>query len=82
MKKIIIKESSLKRLVKNLNEDYDPNRLYKKSYILDRLKNAPRQIRMYSEKLPTIECSADNWVTTDWCTTIPEVIYVYITGRY
>ena len=81
MKKIIIKESALKRLVKNLNEDYDPNRLYKKSYILDRLKNAPRQIRMYSEKLPNIGCyDADG--NEQICTRIPEVLYVYLTGRY
>lgn len=81
MKKIIIKESALKRLVSNLNENYDPNKLYKRSYILDRIKNAPKQIRKYSETLPSIECY-DAEGNEQVCTKIPEVLFVYLTGRY
>jgi hypothetical protein len=81
MKKIIIKESSLKRLVENLQENYDSNKLYKKSYILDRIKNAPKQIKKYTDLLPDIECY-DAEGNQQVCTRIPEVLFVYLTGRY
>lgn len=81
MKKIVITESSLKRLVSNLQEGYDPNRLYLKSNVLNQIKNAPREIRKYADRLPDIECN-DNEGNSFICTRIPEVLYVYLTGRY
>ena len=42
---------------------------------------APREIRKYVKDLPDIPCQdMDGNETT--CTKIPQVLYVYITGRY
>jgi hypothetical protein len=42
---------------------------------------APREIRSYVNNLPEIPCTDFDGNQTV-CTKIPEVLYIYITGRY
>jgi len=77
-----LSESDIQRIVnKVLNEQYDPERIYDRSYIKDRLKNGPRELKKYIKELPIIGCW-DAMGNPQTCTKIPEVIYVYLTGRY
>lgn len=81
-RKITLKESELVALIeKVINEQYNPDKLYSRWYIVDRLHNAPLQLRKYIKDLPHIECY-DNKGNKTICTQIPEVIYVYLMGRY
>ena len=76
--KIIISESQYERLIM---EHYDSERLYPREYIVNRLKKAPRELRKFVKDLPSIDCQDDLGNRTV-CTKIPEVVYVYISGRY
>jgi hypothetical protein len=77
-----LSESDIQRIVnKVLNEQYDPERIYDRAYIINRLKNGPRELKKYIKELPVIECW-DSMGNPQTCTKIPEVIYVYLTGRY
>lgn len=81
-KKITLKESELVSLIERIiNEQYNPDKLYNRWYIVDRLNNAPLRLRKYIKTLPEIDCYDDKG-EKKVCTTIPEVIYVYLTGRY
>jgi hypothetical protein len=81
-KKITLKESELVSLIERIiNEQYNPDKLYNRWYIVDRLNNAPLRLRKYIKTLPEIDCYDDKG-NKKVCTTIPEVIYVYLTGRY
>ena len=81
-KKITLKESELVSLIERIiNEQYNPDKLYNRWYIVDRLNNAPLRLRKYIKTLPEIDCYDDKG-EKKICTTIPEVIYVYLTGRY
>ena len=81
-KKITLKESELVSLIERIiNEQYNPDKLYSRWYIVDRLNNAPLRLRKYIKTLPEIDCYDDKG-EKKVCTTIPEVIYVYLTGRY
>lgn len=80
--KITITESELVSIVKKvLMEQYNPDDLYPKQYVVAQLKDAPRELRKYIKNLPDIPCENDKGVRTI-CTKIPEVIHIYITGRY
>ena len=81
-KKITLRESELVSLIERIiNEQYNPDKLYNRWYIVDRLNNAPLRLRKYIKTLPEIDCYDDKG-NKKVCITIPEVIYVYLTGRY
>jgi hypothetical protein len=62
-------------------EGYDRDRLYPKEFVIRELRIGPKHLRKYINNLPEIPCrNSDGKETT--CTRIPEVIYVYLTGRY
>lgn len=72
-----------------LKEYYDRDKLYLKEPLVRNIMRkdlngkfiAPREIRKYVRDLPDIPCQdIDGNETT--CTKIPQVLYVYITGRY
>lgn len=76
--KIVISESQYNTI---LMEHYDSNKLYLREYIVNRLKKGPRELRKYIKELPSIECQ-DNEGNKAICTRIPEVVYVYLNGKY
>jgi hypothetical protein len=86
MGKIIITESQLKNIIK---EYFDGDKLYHRESLVKKLLsknskgyyNAPKEIRSYVEKLPYIDCY-DSDGNKQICTKIPEVLYVYLNGRY
>lgn len=89
--KYIIKESVFRKLTERLiNEEYyDGDKLYHRESLIRRLlaKNskgyyvAPKSIRDIIEKLPYIECE-DQQGNKTTCTKIPEVLFVYLSGKY
>ena len=88
--KILVSETTLSKVItKLLSENYEPNKLYHRESLVKRLlvKNqkgffvAPKTIRDLVEKLPYVDCT-DSQGNPATCTRIPEVIHVYITGRY
>lgn len=88
--KFIISESTYKNVNKRLvSENFEPDKLYHRESLIKRLlaKNskgfyiAPKPIRDIVEKLPYIDC-VDSQGNKATCTKIPEVIHVYLTGRY
>jgi hypothetical protein len=76
--KIVITESQAQRLI---NEYYDSEKLYSRDYIVSRLKKAPRELKKYIKDLPHVECT-DSQGNPHTCTRIPEVVYVYLSGKY
>lgn len=76
-------------MTKLLSENYEPNKLYHRESLVKKLlaKNqkgffiAPKEIRSIVERLPYIECT-DSQGNDATCTKIPEVLYVYLSGRY
>ena len=80
--KIKLTESELVGLVKKIiNEQYDGDRLYSKDFIIKVLKSGPKELKHIIKKLPSIPCSNEKGEETI-CTKIPEVVLVYLTGRY
>ena len=81
-KTLRLTESEMISLVERIiKEQYDSKKLYSREYIVNRLKNGPRELKKYIKELPHIDCTdgqGDNHV----CTTIPEVIHVFLLGRY
>lgn len=76
--KIVISEEQYNRLVM---EYYDSEKVYPMDYIVNRLKDAPREIKKYIKTLPSLEYE-DNEGNVKIFTKIPEIVYVYISGRY
>jgi hypothetical protein len=79
MKTIIITEDQLQSIVNevsNLNEMYDPEKLYAKSYIEDVTRKAPKYIKKYLHGLEVIEKNGKEFIR------IPQVVYQYITGNF
>jgi hypothetical protein len=75
-------ESDINRIVnKVLLEQYDAEKLYDRPYVVNRVKNGPRELKKYIKELPVIGCW-DSMGNPQTCTKIPEVIYVFLTGRY
>jgi len=64
-----------------LNEQFDSDRLFPKDYILRVLKTAPRELKYIKKQLQDIPCSNDKGEQSV-CTKIPEILHVYLTGRY
>jgi hypothetical protein len=49
--------------------------------VVNRLKKGPREMRKYIKDLPSIPCT-DGQGNETTCTKIPEVLYVYLMGKY
>jgi len=70
------------KLIDLLNESfYDSNKLYSKQYIINVTTNAPRNIKDVVRNLKTIDCIDSNNNKKE-CVRIPEVLYIYISGKY
>ena len=76
--KIVISESQLTSIIK---EHYDSDKLYSMESVVNRLKKGPREMRKYIKDLPSIPCT-DGQGNETTCTKIPEVVYIYFTGKY
>lgn len=59
-----------------LNEMYDSEKMYAKSYIEDRLKKAPKYIKKYMKGLDEVEKDGKIFVK------IPQVLYQYLFGNF
>lgn len=67
---------------KSINESYfNSDKLYNKSYIDSVTKNADRNIKRIVNNLEVVKCKDKDNNTSD-CVRIPEVVFVYINGRY
>ena len=81
-KKIRLTESEMVSLIERIvNEQYNSEKLYSRAYVVNRLHNAPRELKRYIKDLPIIDC-VDGEGNKHVCTKIPEVIHVYLSGRY
>jgi len=60
---------------------YDQNKLYSKFYIERRLSNAPYNIKKYLNNLMEVDCM-DSEGKPHKCVRIPQIIHVYLEGRY
>jgi hypothetical protein len=78
-------ESELVSLIESVLElaDYhDPNRLYKREDIVNKIKYArDEEIRKQVKKLPYIECQ-DNLGNSEICTKISGQIFTFLKGGY
>ena len=82
MNKIKLTETQLVSLIKRvIKESYDPDKLYSRDYVVHMLKKGPRELKKYIKDLPRIDCTNSNG-EKHVCTKVPEVIEVFIKGRY
>ena len=79
MKKVIISERQLKNIIEE--SIYDSQKLYSKQYIENVTRKAPSYIKNMVRSLEIIGCVDGNGNQTQ-CVRIPEVLFVFITGRY
>ena len=77
--KIIITESQYNKIITEAY--YDSDKLYSKQYIENVTRNASRDIKNVVKGLEVIGCTDKNGNMTQ-CVRIPEVLFVYISGRY
>ncbi len=77
--KIIINEKQYKTILRE--SYYDSDKLYSKQYIENITKNANRDIKNIVRSLEVIGCTDGNGNMTQ-CVRIPEVLFVYVSGRY
>jgi hypothetical protein len=77
--KVIITESQLRYLTEQF---YDPNKLYLTTYILDRIKNAPRYIKVIGKTLDYIPKVDEKTGETKYYTKISQQLYQYLFGNY
>ncbi len=75
--KIIITEAQYKLI----EEQYNPDKLYDRDRIVQRLKKAPKYVREYGKNLPYIECTDPNGNQTI-CTKLPQILYQYFMGNF
>ena len=73
----------MRNLIKKILKEsyYDSNKLYSKKYIEDVTRTSDRNIKRIVKNLDVIKCLDKNNNPTD-CVRIPEVLFVYINGRY
>ena len=64
-----------------LREQFDSERLYPKEYILKVIKTGPKELKYIKKQLQDIPCVNKNGEQSV-CTKIPEILHVYLTGRY
>lgn len=62
-------------------EQFNPDKLYSKEHIVRVLKKAPKELKPILKKLEDIPCVNPNGEPTT-CVKIPEIVHVYLTGRY
>jgi hypothetical protein len=79
MKKVIITEKQLKGIIEE--SYYDSQKLYSKQYIENVTRTAPSNIKNIVRGLEIIGCLDRDGNSTQ-CVRIPEVLFVYISGRY
>ena len=87
--KYIITESQLEVIKQTLTEIYNPDQLYNRDHIINRLIardnkgkfRHPKYIRDYVNQLEMIDCTDGNG-NNHICTKIPQVIYQYLFGEY
>jgi len=77
--KIKITENQLNKII--TESYYDSDKLYSKQYIENVTRNASRDIKNVVKSLEVIGCTDKNGNMTQ-CVRIPEVLFVYISGRY
>ena len=77
--KIKITESQYNKII--TESYYDSDKLYSKQYIENVTRNANRDIKNIVKGLEIIGCTDRNGNMTQ-CVRIPEVLFVYISGRY
>jgi len=77
--KIKITENQRNLLLKE--SYYDSDKLYSKLFIERRLSNAPYAIKKYIDQLEEIDCMDGNGKPHK-CVRIPQVIFIYLQGRY
>ena len=76
------KNESLQRIIKRvLKEVYESERLYPVEQIYMKIKGAPIEIKRRVANLEPIPCINQDGIKK-MCVKIPEVLYVYFTGRY
>jgi len=76
------KNEGLSNLIKRvLREEYSSDRLYPVEQIRKQLIDAPKEIKSTFYNLTPIKCKNENG-NVKMCVRIPEVLYVYLTGRY
>jgi hypothetical protein len=76
------KNEGITNLIKKvLKEEFNRERLYPVEYIYKNMKGAPSELKRIVSTLNAIPCVNDRG-EKKMCVKIPEVIYVYITGRY
>jgi len=77
--KIKITESQYNKII--TESYYDSDKLYSKQYIENITRNANRDIKNIVKGLEIIGCT-DRYGNMTQCVRIPEVLFVYISGRY
>jgi hypothetical protein len=77
--KIRITESQYNKIL--TESYYDSNKLYSKQYIENVTRNASRDIKNIVKGLEVIGCTDKNGNMSQ-CVRLPEVLFVYISGRY
>ena len=77
--KIKITENQLNKII--TESYYDSDKLYSKQYIENVTRNASRDIKNIVKGLEVIGCTDKNGNMSQ-CVRIPEVLFVYISGRY
>lgn len=77
--KIRITESQYEKIM--TESYYDSNKLYSKQSIENATINASREIKNIVKSLEVIGCN-DKYGNMTQCVMIPEVLFVYISGRY
>jgi len=81
-KKIKLTETQLISLIKRvINEGYDSDKLYSREYVVSMLEKGPGYLKKYIKNLPYIDC-VNSKGEPHICTKIPEVIEVFIKGRF
>ena len=76
--KLLINENQYKKLIM---EYYDSEKLYHREKIVNRLKSAPKYLKVYIKKLQQIPVETENGETVI-ATRIPEVLYQYLFGNF
>ena len=76
------RNENIRKIIKSLlKEEYDSQRLYPVDYIYSMINKAPWEIKKLVRDLESVPC-INNQGVKKMCARIPEVLYVYFSGRY